>query len=206
MAGSSALRVALVAVCLCVLSHFLCSYEVAGIPLHDYAYVVACDALALATGDGEGFVMAVARIVCGFPDGVSADTLFSDAESVSPVNLLARVVPVVMAFLCLTGYGLAAAWQQRRRPKLLAERRTDPLWVVIFSGAALIVCYGCVFCAAYLTVPCRWRSLSYAWTPQDLREHYEDMVVQQKRNLAADPGDAPGHFMLGRGTFEVGSI
>ena len=112
------------------------------------------------------------------------------------LNLLQRVVPVVVAFCCLTVYGLAFTWLARRRPKLITAPMRDQLWPTLRLGGTLGILLGSVFAAAYSTVPIRLLNLPN-WTDRDFREHYEDTIAQLQRALAQVPTSVEARSNMG---------
>ena len=111
------LRAALVTVLLCILSHFLCYY-----PVQEYHYTTLLptlprSALALAAGKRALVSPAADGVLRGFLAGLYADALLPGPEGAGslcrPSACCERVVPVAVAFLCLTAYGLASVWLRR---------------------------------------------------------------------------------------------
>ncbi len=116
------LRAAMVTVSLCVLSHFLCYYAVL-----EYHYTTLLPVLPVLLWLWQRESVAWFRgllltsFVVSLLVFVPTPCFLAPKEPVrfQTSNLLQRVVPVVVAFLCLTVYGLAFTWLARRRPRLI---------------------------------------------------------------------------------------
>ncbi len=193
------LRAAIVTVSLCILSHFLCYYAVL-----EYHYTTLLPVLPVLLWLWQresvtwfrGLLMTsfVVSLLVFVPTPCFLAP--NDPVRFQTMNLLQRVVPVVVAFLCLAVYGLAFTWLARRRPRLITAQMTDRIWPTLRLGGVLGVLLGSVLAAAYLTVPSRLLSTSSKWKRQDFLAHFEETVAQLQRTVQTRPDHAEARHSL----------
>ncbi len=198
--GGQRLRAAIVTVLLCILSHNLCYY-----PALAYHYTTLLPALPvlLWLWQRESRPRLRGLLVASF---VLLLVIFLPTVSVpSPtesarwhdISTSQRVVPVLVAFLCLTVYGLESVWHQRRRPKLITREMVARLWPACGLAGALGIMLGSVAAAVYGTVPTRWLTTPSRWTKQDRMEHHQATILQLECALDATPHFGAAHSYLG---------
>jgi len=194
------LRAAIVTVSLCILSHFLCYY-----PVQEYHYTTLLPVLPVLLWLWQrervprlrGLLLTsfVVSLMVFMPTPCFLAP--KQPERFQAISLLQRVVPVLVAFLCLTVYGIAFTWLGRRRPRLIPTQIIHQLWPALRLAGAFGILFGGVLAAAYSTVPRRLFSAPAKWTSQDLAEHYEDMITQLQRTVKTNPELAEAHNKLG---------
>jgi tetratricopeptide (TPR) repeat protein len=194
------LRAALVTVSLCILSHFLCYY-----PVQEYHYTTLLAVLPVLLWLWQrervpwlrrllmaSFVVSLLVFVptpCFL--AVQEPRRFVD------INLLERLVPVAVAFLCLTVYGVASVWLRRRRPRLITDQMIKRMWPAARLGGMLGILLGSVLATVYATVPSRLWRMPSKWTNQDFAEHYDGFIAQLERTVKAVPSCAEARNNLG---------
>ncbi len=196
-------------VSLCILSHFLCCYRV-----QEYHYTTLLPVLPvlLWLWQRESVPRFRRLLMTSFVVSllVFVPTLSflarPERHRFENINLLERVVPVVVAFFCLTVYGAASTWVARRRPRLITTQMRDQIWPTLRLGGVLGVLLGSVLAAAYLTVPSRLLSPLSKWKDQDYRRHYEESIAQLQRALALAPTCAEAHNNLGNALAGRGQV
>jgi len=203
------LRAALVTVSLCILSHFLCYY-----PVQEYHYTTLLPVLPalLWLWQREGVAWFRGLLMASFVVSllVFVPTPYflapQEPQRFHAVNILQRVVPVAVAFCCLTVYGLAFTWAARRRPRWITPPMRDRLWPTLRLGGVLGILLGSVLAAAYWTVPSRLLSTPSKWTNQDFRKHYEETVAALERAVADAPACVEARINLGQALATEGQL
>jgi Flp pilus assembly protein TadD len=194
------LRGALVTILLCIHAHFLCYFAV-----QEYHYTTLLPTLPVMLWLWRresvpwlrrllmtSFVVSLlvfAPTACFLAKG--------DAHRFADINLLERVVPVAVSFVCLAAYGLASVWRGRRRPKLVTAPMLDRLWPAMGQGALLAILLGSVAATAWATVPSLLRMPLSRWTERDHADYCDAMIAQVGRTASAKPGSAEVHNKLG---------
>ena len=200
---------AIVTVLLCILSHYLCYY-----PVLAYHYTTLLPALPVLlwlwqreSGPRLRGLLAASFVIllAIFLPTVCASGPTESARLLD-LNTLQRVVPVLVAFLCLTVYGGASAWRERRRPKLITRGMMERLWPTCGLAGALGIMLGSVVAAVYGTVPPRWLTTPSRWTKQDWMEHYQATIIQLRHTLDATPNFAWAHHYLGYALANLGRL
>ena len=194
------LRAVLVTLALCILSHFLCYYAV-----QEYHYTTLLPTLPVmlwlwrreSVPWFRRLLMTsfVVSLVVFVPTPCFLDR--QESRHFENINLLQRVVPVAVAFLCLTVYGMASTWLRRRRPSLITSQMIARIWPAARLGAIMAVLLGSVLATAYATVPHRLRSMPSTWTNQDFADHYDGSIAQLQRAVAAESTSVMARNSLG---------
>jgi tetratricopeptide (TPR) repeat protein len=201
------LRAVIVTVLLCILSHYLCYY-----PVFVYHYTTLLPVLPVLLWLRQresgprlrGLLVASFVILLAiFLPTVSAPAPTEPAR-LHDISTSQRVVPVLLAFLCLTVYGGASAWRERRRPRLITREMMERLWPTCGLAGALGIMLGSVVAAVYGTVPTRWLTTPSRWTKQDWGEHHQATMIQAKRVLDTTPNFGRAHTYLGCALFGQG--
>ncbi len=195
------LRAVLVTLLLCILSHFLCYY-----PVQEYHYTTLLPTLPLMLWLWQresvpGFRrLLMTSFVVSLLVFVPTPCFLARQEPhrFENINLLERVVPVAVAFLCLAIYGLVSTWLRRRQPRLITGQMIDRIWPVARLGLMLGILFGSVLGAVYATTPRRLRSMPSTWTTRDYADHYDGVIAQLQRTVAAEPRQHPGRQQPGR--------
>jgi hypothetical protein len=171
------LRAAIVVVSLCVMSLFLCHYSV-----NEYYYAALLPVLPtvfwLLQGESRPWLcrtLMVAFVVLLAIFLPTAHILGPEKRvSLWMASTLQRVVPVVVAFLCLTVYGAARAWiAVRAAGKVLAEETYRPSGRTVALGGMLLAMLAIVFVTAVTTTPLRLIKMPSMWTVEDWTEQLE---------------------------------
>ena len=203
------LRAAIVTVLLCILSHFLCYY-----PVLEYHYTTLLPMLPvlLWLWRRESVPWFRRLLMASFVVSllVFVPTPFflspNQPDRFQTISLLQRVVPVAVAFLCLTVYGLASVWLRRRRPRLITRQMIDRMWPTFWEGVVLGILLGSVLVAACLTVPSRLWRMPSQWSPEDFREHYDECITELQRAVETAPTCAAAHKNLGLALVKRGRL
>ena len=203
------LRAAIVTVLLCILSHFLCYYRVLE---HHYTALLPMLPVLLWLWRRESVPWFRRLLMASFV--VSLLVFVPTPRFLSPnqpdrfqtISLLQRVVPVAVAFLCLTVYGLASVWLRRRRPRLITRQMIDRMWPRFWEGVVLGILLGSVLVAACLTVPSRLWRMPSQWSPEDFREHYDECITELQRAVETAPTCAAAHINLGLALVKRGRL
>jgi tetratricopeptide (TPR) repeat protein len=194
---------------LCILSHFLCYY-----PALEYHYtaVLAVLPVLLWLWQQESVRFLRRLLLASFVVSLlifAPTPLFlapRQPARFQNIDLLQRVVPVGVTFVCLTIYGVASTWLGWRRSRLILAQMAPRLLLTLRQGAIPGALLGSVLAAAYWTVPDRCTRMPAQWTGQDFAEHYEDMITQLQRTVAAQPNDGEAHFNLGNALTQRGRL
>ncbi len=125
------LRAVLVTVSLCILSHFLCYY-----PVQEYHYTTLLPVLPVLLWLWQRERVPWFRRLLMTSFVVSLLVFVPTPCFLAPqepnrfyaINLLQRLVPAAVAFLCLTVYGVASTWIARRRPRLITAPMRHQMW------------------------------------------------------------------------------
>ena len=200
----------LVTLLLCILSHFLCYY-----PVQEYHYTTLLPTLPLMLWlwQRESVPwfrrLLMTSFVVSLLVFVPTPCFLAGKEPhrFENINLLERVVPVAVAFLCLAVYGLASTWLRRRQPKLITSQMIDSVWPAVRLGLILGILFGSVLGAVYATAPRRLQSMPSTWTRQDYADHYDGVIAQLQRTVEAEPtsimaGNSLGVVLARRGRIE----
>jgi tetratricopeptide (TPR) repeat protein len=204
------LRAVLVTISLCILSHFLCYYAV-----QEYHYTTLLLTLPVMLWLWQresvpwfrGLLMTsfVVSLLVFLPTPCFLDKL--ESPRFENISQLQRVVPVAVAFLCLTVYGVASTWLRRRRPSLITSQMIGRMWPAVRLGGTMAILFGSVLAAVWLTVPNRLLRPLSKWTARDFAAHYDETIAQLRRSLKVEPTFATAQNFLGvalgnRGRFE----
>jgi tetratricopeptide (TPR) repeat protein len=194
------LRAVLVTVSLCILSHFLCYYAV-----QEYHYTTLLPTLPVMLWLWQresvpwfrGLLLTsfVVSLLVFLPTPCFLDQL--ESPRFENINQLQRVVPVALAFLCLTVYGVASTWLRRRRPNLITSQMIGGIWPAARLGGTMAILFGSVLAAVCLTVPSRLLRPFSKWTARDFAAHYDETIAQLQRSLKVEPTFATAQNFLG---------
>jgi hypothetical protein len=174
---SARLRAAVVAVCLCVLMHYLTYYIV-----FEYQYGTLLPLLPAHVWLWRRERARGLRRLLMASFAVSLLIFLPTLNFLAPadpnrywaISCLLRVGPVVAAFLCLVFYGVALAWRAASRSAF--RGMADQVWPILRWGGAAGAILGVVLLVVCDTSPIRiWKKPS-SWTRQDWIVHFEDMV------------------------------
>jgi tetratricopeptide (TPR) repeat protein len=194
------LRATLVTVSLCILSHFLCYYAV-----QEYHYTTLLPTLPVLLWLWQresvpwlrGLLMTsfVVSLLVFVPTPCFLDP--QDSQRYENFNLLQRVVPVAVAFLCLSVYGMTSVWLRRRQPSLITRQMIGRIWPAARQGGIMAILFASVWAAVCLTVPSRLLTPFSKWTAWDFTAHYDDTIAHLQRSLKAVPNCATAQNFLG---------
>jgi hypothetical protein len=174
---SARLRAAVVAVCLCVLMHYLTYYMIFEYQFGTLLAVLPAHVWLWRRESARGLrrllmtSFAVSLLIFLPTLNFLAPT---DPDRYWVVNCLLRVAPAVVAFLCLAFYGVALACRAAFRAAFRAM--ADQVWPILrlagMAGAAL----GIVLLVVCETSPSRIWKRPTSWTCRDWIIHLEDIV------------------------------
>jgi Flp pilus assembly protein TadD len=203
------LRAALVALLLCIFAHFLCYY-----PVQEYHYTTVLPALPvmLWLWQRESVPWFRRLLMTAF---VASLLVFvptpcflarDDPHQFADISLLERLVPVAVAFGCLTIYGVASVRLRRRRPAWITGQVQDPMWPAIRLGTLVGILFGSVWAGVYATAPVRLRHFPSTWTDKDFEDHYHELIAELQRAVAAAPTFVAARQNLGIALAKCGRL
>lgn len=186
-------------VMLCLLSHFLCYYMV-----WEYHYTTLLPMLPVLVWMSQREEHAVPRWLLRIALLVLLANFLPTFYFLAPqtparymtASTLLRVVPVVIAFVCLLLYGVGIAWAAWREGSAGLALPRGQLPELIKTGAALTLSGAAVLASVYATVPERLTRPLPQWDADDWSAHCEDLLSRPHPGLK--PADlASMHYLLG---------
>jgi len=174
---SSRLRAAVVAVCLCVLMHYLTYYMI-----FEYQYGTLLPVLPAHIWLWRRESACGLRRLLMTSFAVSLLIFLPTLNFLAPtdpnrywvVNCILRVAPAAVAFLCLAFYGGALAWRAASRSAVRAV--ADQVWPILGLAGAAGAALGIVLLVVCETSPSRLWKRPTSWTRQDWIVHLEDIA------------------------------
>jgi hypothetical protein len=172
-------RVATVAVALCILVHYLTYFLT-----YEYHYTTLLPLLPVLLWLWQtepsrwlrrllmASLLALSIVLLPTPNFLS-----EDISEYWTLCVLERIVPVCAAFVLLTVYGAAATWLGvRGRGTEFRKWALAQLWPASGSAAIVGVLLATVFVAAWATLPHRLRVPPANWRQEEWTEHFQDLV------------------------------
>jgi hypothetical protein len=166
------IRVAIVAVMLCVFSHFLCYFTV-----REYQYAAVLPALPAMlwmrqseASRRQRRLLTVVLLAAASMLLPSFQWLSAKPEAYWLLNSLLRVVPMIIAFAFLSIYGMVLL---RTHVEEFARPAMRETYQPILIGASLMAA---VFIVAYGTIPNRSLVPASQWREKDWNDHFESIA------------------------------
>ncbi len=190
---------------LCLLSHFLSYYTV-----FEYHYTTLLPMLPVLCWMSQREERAELRVLLRIAFVVLLVNFVPSFYFLAPetpmryaaASTLLRVVPVVIAFVCLLLYGAGAWWAAWREGSGGVELPRGQLSELTRTGAALTISCAAVLASVLFSAPHRLTKPLEQWTTADWLTHIEDLLA--RRGPGLKPADvAAMHLFLGGRCFET---